>query len=373
MTTKSLYRRTVSPVAGKGKRRPRLLMPPIILAVIAFALSLGGLVRVSAMPAEARIQETWFAYSHELRLDYSARVRKGSVYASDTIGPDALLRTKAPGEPPVYRRVLVSQLTDRISISMPYVFKTDRPAEIKASYRVDGTMTVPGLWQKPYPMLSQKEITVTGTELSITDMTVEIPVKQLVGDIQKWIDEMRLSHDQLEIKLRPVVQVTVNGQREPINAGFAPEFTVLLRNPATVEVDEPKALTDSKSFVTTTVTSRTLSFFGRQFSLVLIRQVALIGLSLIAAALVVMMALQWLQRRAAGSGGLKRLGSSLVNASHFTVPPDAALVDVPDAQQLISLHLRTDRPVIQTREACYLVDGNTCYRLLLRAQHAADD
>lgn len=350
------YRPTVLP-----RRRARV--NGFLLVIVAFALSLGGLVRVSAMPAEARIQETWFAYSQEFRMDFSASVTKGSIYSNDVVKPEDLLRVKTPGEPPAYRRVLISPLTNSVRIAMPYRFKADRPAEIKATYRVDGTLTAPNLWQKPYPFIPQQEVVVNGTELTLSDLAVEIPVKKLVADTVKLIDELKLSHDQVEVKVRPVIQVTVNGQAQPVSAGVAPEFTVVIRNPATVEVDEPKVLTDDKSFTTTRVLDRTVTFLGIAMKLTTIRSVSLVALSVLAAALGIMLVLQWFQRRAKPRAGLQRLGSALIVASHFQVPADAALVDVPDVQQMIALHLRTERPVVKAGEAYYLVDGNTCYRL----------
>lgn len=361
----------VRPTLERSSEKRRRPVRSMLLALVAFVLSLGALVRVSALPAEARIQETWFAYSQDFRMNFSARVSPGSIYSSDRVGPDDLVRVKVPGEPPIYRRVLISQLTDSVRLEMPYTFKTDRPAQIKATYRVDGTLTAPNLWQRPYPFVAEKEATVTGTELTISDMTVEIPVKELTSQIQALIEKLRLSHDQVEVKIRPVVQITVDGQQQPIQAGVSPEFTVLLRNPATVEVDEPKTVTDSKSFTATKVLDRSVTVLGMTLRVSLIRQISLIALTLVAVALGIMVVLQWLQRRSKAAGDLQRLGSSLIAASHFSVPADAAVVDVPDVPQLIAVHLRTDRPVVQVGNTCYLVDGNTCYRLVLKQNESA--
>lgn len=340
----------------------------MLLAALAFILSLGGLVRVSALPAEARIQETWFAYSQDMRITYTAQVKPGSVYPGPTVAPEELLRVRAPGEPPTYRRVLVAQLTDTIRFSVPYSFRADRPSQITATYRIDGTLTAPNLWQRPYPLLPPRDVTVNGTELVIRDMEFHVPVGQLTADLQRLAEELRLSHDQLELRVRPVVELTVDGLREPVTAGYAPEFTVLIRNPASVEVDDPKVLNESKSLTSTRVSVRTMKIFGREVLLSTIRTASLIGLTIVALALSAMLVLQWMQRRARSVNDLRRLGNSLIPARHFTVPPDAAMVDLSDAQQLLALHLRTDRPVVQSGNAYYLVDGNTCYRFQARQE-----
>lgn len=345
------------------------------LALVAFILSLTSLVRVSAMPAEARTQENWFSYSEEMRMDFTAQVIPGRVYPGATVRAEELYQSKLPVDPPAYRRILVSKLTESIIMQFPYRFVADRPADITATYRVDGTLAANGLWRRPYPLLEAQQTRLTGTELILEPLTIQIPVREIVADMQALSDELRFGADQVEVKVRPVVQVQVAGLKEPVTAGFQPEFTVLLRgNDVSIEVDEPRLLTNNQTLSSTTVKPLYFELMGLQLPVGTVRTVAISGLTILALVLGAGMALQWLRRRAVPIQDLRRLGASLIEARTMELPPGAVVIEVQNLQQLVHIHLRTDRPVVRVGATCYLVDGSTCYRLTLpdEAAPAAD-
>lgn len=361
----STYRKTLAPTRARTKRRSAA---GLLLIGLGLVLSLGGIVRVSALPAEARIQETWFAYSQELSFDYTAKVTKGNIYASDTVSAEELLKVKIPVEPPVYRRVLLSQMTESITVKLPYRFTADRPANISASYRVDGQLVAANLWQRPYPLQAPKTISVTGTELTVNDLTVTIPIKAVLQELEATAERLKIGHDQVDLKIRPVIKVDVAGQQEPISTTLAPEFTVGIRGvKVAVEMDEPKRVDDSKQFTTTRVTPLTVRIFGQSLPLNAVRTGSIIFLTLLAAVLGGTLIVKWVKGRMELGADLGRLGTSLITARSFEMPADVAVVDVQNVSQLMSIHLRTDRPVVQVGDTCYLVDGSTCYRLQLRS------
>jgi len=359
-----------SPARSRARRRS---FGGFILIAIGLALSLGGIVRVSALPAEARTQETWFAYTQELNFDFTARVTQGDIYAGETVSAEELLKTRAAVEPPVYRRVLLSQLTDSITVRLPYRFTADRPATINASYRVDGLLVAANLWQRPYPLQEPKSISITGTELVLNDLVFTIPIREILQELDTKAQRLGLGHDQVDLRIRPVIKIDVEGQPEPVSAILTPEYVIGIRGiKVAIEIDEPKTVDDSKTFTATRVTPLTVRIFGQAISLSLVRTGSIVALTLLALVLGGVLIVKWVKGRMAQSADLTRLGSSLIVARSFDVPDGAALVDVQSVAQLVSIHLRTDRPVVQVGDTCYLVDGSTCYRLQVHQRNAGD-
>lgn len=70
-----MRRRRLRRALLKAPRR-RSAWPWLALSAIGFLLSLGVVVQVQAVPAEARTSETWYAYKQELSYDFTARVRE---------------------------------------------------------------------------------------------------------------------------------------------------------------------------------------------------------------------------------------------------------------------------------------------------------
>lgn len=351
---------------GKNRpKSPRTALGGLVLALTCFGLALALTVRVSAMPVEARTHEVWYSYRQELRYDFTAAVQAGSIYAASRVKADELLRTQLPIQPPVYKRVLLGKLTDSIAMTLPYSFTGDREKNIKLTYWIDGTLTAPGFWQKPFPFLGRQEVTHAGTDLK-RDLQVEIPVKKIMADMDTLARELEMRFDPLELRVRPVVNVEVEGLPEPVSASLGPEILIVFRGGETsIEIDEPKSFTDTNTFSSTRVTPVTVPILGKDFSVATLRQVALTALTVFTVLLGAVLLVQWLRRRAHVGEDLKRLGSALIVASGFELPGDVTVVDVHNVNQLINLHLQTDRPVIRVGSKCYLLDGSTCYRLLL--------
>ena len=129
-----------------------------------------------------------------------------------------------------------------------------------------------------------------------------------------------------------------------------------------VEVDEPRTVTDSQQFETNERVPLSVNLWGWTVPVALLRQVAYGALGLFALLVGAGLAARWLQRRRSAAPDLAKLGSGLIRASDFTPPAGVALVDVPHAEQLIHIHLQTERPVVQVGRSYYLLDGTTCYR-----------
>ncbi|MFZ5823187.1 MAG: hypothetical protein ACOY94_02395 [Bacillota bacterium] len=356
-------RRRSAPRGQGGPRGGRSPWSWLGASALLFLLSLGAVARVSAMPAEARTQETWFAYQQEMRYDFTARVKPGPIYSQDLVGAEDLVQQRLPVEPPAYRRVLVGPLAETLRITLPYHFRADRKAPIRATYQIDGEIRVPNLWRRQHQFLAPRTVTVEAAELRLNDLAVDIPVREIIAEVRAFSQELKIPHDQIEVRVRPTVQVEVEGQREPVSAKLAPELMVLVRSGGIgVEVDEPRTVTDSQQFETNERVPLSVNLWGWTVPVALLRQVAYVALGLFALLVGAGLAARWLQHRRSGAPDLAKLGSGLIRASDFTLPAGVALVDVPHPEQLIHLHLQTERPVLQVGGSYYLLDGSTCYR-----------
>lgn len=346
-------------------RRPGQALILLLAPLAALLLALGGLVRAYAMPAEARSQERWYAYSHQIAYDFTAHVTAGEIYPADQMRAPDLLRTRPPVDPPLYRRVLLSRLTESVTLSFPYTFEADRPGEIRATYWAEGTLTVPGLWQRPYALAPPRQLTVAGWSLSLGDFAVVIPVQEIIRDLERLTAEMRLNHDQAEVRVRPVIRVEVGGLQAPVAAEMTTDLVLAIRGVNhTLEVDEPRLVRESKSLEETRVTPATVTLLGRAHRVAAVRSWALGAISLCSLILAGILVYRRLRQPPDPDDLLDRLGSSLIRARSFEPPPGVALVDLAGVKQLLTLHLQTERPVVRTPAACFLVDGSTCYRLL---------
>jgi hypothetical protein len=345
-------------------RRPPSPMISLGLAAVAFALSLGAVIRVSALPAEARHREVWYSYQQDLSYSFTAQVVPSGIYPNATVAAEDLLRVRLPVDPPAYRRILVGKLTDSIRIDLPYKFSADRAAEMRATYRVEGMLSSTNLWQRPYPLMAEQEVRVNGTQLDLGQWHVDIPIKEIIAEIRQLSKSLEMGFDPVELKIRPVVSVEVAGQPEPVKTVLSPEITIQLRGgDMAVELDDPKVTSDGHTYDVTQVLPYTVSLLGYEVQVVTLRRVALIALGIFAGVLALMLVLQWLRRKTQLGEDLKRLGSALISAKGFEIPESATVVDVGSAEQMVALHLQTEKPVIQVGGTCYLQDGMTCYRL----------
>jgi hypothetical protein len=334
----------------------------------AFLLVLAMPATGKALPADAHETETWYSYKQDLSYDFTARVQQGAIYKADTVSPQELLQVKLPVDPPVTRRVLVSKLTDSIRLTFPYHFEADREAEIAVTYGVDATLTVPNLWTRPYPLLEPKSLTFKTDRVQIDEMTVEIPIKSILVELDQIGQSLKIGQDQAEVRVRPVVRVMVDGLREPVSTGLAPEVVINIRGAnAAVEIDEPRVAHDEKIMSVSRYVPPTVMIGPWKVETALLRQLGLTAATIVATVIALIMVVGWLRRRSSATAAedLKRLGASLVTARGLELPAGTILIDVWDVKQLIQVHLQTDRPVIKCTTHLYLVDGNTCYRMEL--------
>lgn len=341
-----------------GRRFPTLLL---LVSALGLVLSLGSVVGAYAMPVEARTAQPWYAYRASVGFDFTAHVKQGKFYGSTTIKPEDLMKIPGPTQPPVFRRVLISQFTDSIEVRVPYSFKADRPAPIQAKWRVDGTLMLPGIWQQPYPLLAQKEINVEGAEIAGVE-TFVIPVSEFFKDIERNRVQYNLAAEPFELHIKPVLDVEVAGLKEPVTMADAGEFVISVHS-GTMEIDDPRELNQEKSFAETLIVPITVPLFGSKVTVALIRQVSVIAL---AVCVIVAAGLAFGRRKKPDPKTLlQRLGPSLISARAIELPGDIATVDVRTAKELLQLHAQTERPVVRVGNTYYLQDGTTCYRLEL--------
>lgn len=346
--------------AKPAKRTP---LVGLAAALIAFGAALGATVHVSALPAEARTRETWYSYKQEFKYDFDARVQPGPIYTNSLVSSADLYRLRLPIDPPAYRRVLLGKLTDTVRFKLPFTFVADRPADMQVVYWVEGVLSAPGYWQKPYPLLAKQTLQLNTAEVDLRDLSVEIPVKKLIAETKDLQKAVNMMFDPLELRIKPVFQVQVNGLKEPVATEVGQEIVMIIRgSEAVLEIDDTRTATDSKTFATTVVVPNTVRLLGWEVAVATLRQFAIWALTVAAGVLGIGLLGRYFKRQR-GASELKRLGSSLIVARSFTLPADAAVVDVGTAQQLVALHLQTDRPVVRVGEVYYLLDGSTCYRL----------
>jgi|GEM_PF-2945356 len=336
----------------------------LAFSALLFFASLGAVIHVSAVPAEEQTQETWYGYRQEMRYDFTARVRPGPVYERDLVSSAELAQVKLPVDPPVYRRVLVGPMAESVRVTLPYSFTADRPGQLRVTYAVDGQISVPNLWRRPFPLLPPQSRRIEGAEVRLNDLVLEIPIGTILDQVKRFSEAEKVPFDQLEILLRPTVTVEVEGQREPIVATLAPEFLLQVRNGGVaVEIDEPRTVQDAKEYQVNERVPLAVRVWGREVPVARIQQGAYFLLGLFTLVLVGVLANRYLLGRTERSPAeaLRRLGGGLIRATEFDLPEGVAMIDVTRLEYLMHLHLQTERPVVQVGKTFYLLDGGSCY------------
>ncbi|HLO04918.1 MAG TPA: DUF5305 family protein [Symbiobacteriaceae bacterium] len=353
-------RQTKPPHQTSTERRP---WTTLLAGLALFFVSLSLVIHANALPAEAHITETWYSYKQQLAYDFQANVETGSIYKSSPIPAKDLLQLRLPTEPATYRRLTVAKLTDSLILSLPYRFTAEKDADIQVTYWIDGTFTVPNLWKRPYPFMERTVIQRHGKEVTLDQLQVEIPIKQLMAELAQLTQVTRINQEQAEIQIRPAFEVKVNGLREPVTAALAPEITLNIRGSNyAIEVDEPQTFRDGRNYEVNVVLPATVSLLGLQVEVNLLRQVLTTLAVIVGVVTAAVLAVHWLRKKNQDSYDIKRLGSQLITASKFEISYTAALVDLQSMKELLQLQVQMERPIIQVGKTYYLADENTCYR-----------
>lgn len=353
--------RQTKPLQTKGVSRSPWSMPIAGLAL--FLLSLTLVVQANALPVDAHITETWYSYKQDLTYNFQANLQTGSIYTKSPMPAIDLLQLRMPTEPPTYRRVTVAKLTDSLVLSLPYKFTADQEAEIQVTYWIDGSITVPNLWMRPQPFLAKQVAQTRGKEMSLDQLQVEIPIKQLMAELATLTEQTKINQEQAEIKVRPAFEVTVNGLREPVSAALAPEITMHIRGTNyAIEIDEPKTFHDEKSYQVQVFVPATVQILGLTVSVNLLRQLGTTLAVLFAAGTAAVLTIQWLRKKAQVTYDVKRLGAQLITADKFEVSYMSAIVDLQSMKELLHLQVQMERPIVQVGRTYYLTDETTCYR-----------
>ncbi|MDB4894058.1 MAG: hypothetical protein JWN15_320 [Firmicutes bacterium] len=346
-------------------RRAMLLM--LIVSVLAALLSLVSALGTYAQPVEARTTEAWYSYQSSVGFDWAADVQKGKFYPDTTMRPDQLISVKGPVEPPLFHRVLISKFTDALEVRIPYSFKADRPAPMNVKWRVDGTLRLPGIWEQQYPLMSPKEYTVSGAEASGTE-TLKIPIADLLADIEQT-RSLGILSEPMELQIKPVLEVTVDGLKQPVAVMNSPEFAVVVRA-STTEVDDARQSKVDKNYAEVKVVPISMKLVGLDVAVATVRQVSVVALLI---CLLVAAGILWFGRKKPDERSIRqRLGANLIVARGMELPADAAVVDVRTPKELIQLQHQADRPVIRVGSSYYLQDGSVCYRLSMPGEEGDD-
>ena len=333
-----------------------------LVSALALLLSLGTVLQTYAMPVEARTTESWFAYTSSVGFRFTTRVIPGKFYSQAQVKSDDLMQIKLPVEPAQYRRVIISKFADEVHLEIPYSFQADRSADVTARFGVDGMVIMPGIWQQAYPIQEHKELPVVDGKVH-GSATVTIPLRKLLADMEESRTAYGISLEPQEIRVKPVLDVSVGGLRQPVALQISPEFVISMRS-GTVELDEPRVVAQDKVLSETTVVPLVVNLLGQSMRVSTLRQVSMVAAGLFIALALVMVVLR---RKAVDDRTLiQRLGTHLVTISAFELPEGTAIADLQSARELLQLQAQTERPVMQVGWVYYLLDGTTCYRLSLK-------
>lgn len=303
------------------------------------------------------------AYQQEMRVDYEATVRLGYAYLSSPLKPEQLPSWQAQAEPRVIRRAVLYEVLDRLWFEVPWRVEYDRPVQSRGVLRIDGLLAVPRVWQKRIPLLQPTEVTSDGRLLAGQGRFV-LDMRHLRAEMQNALAAGGISPGSVDLQVRAELTWEAPGHGSD---SITHEFVVAIIGSSHVEIEEKQPVSASRTIRQTVMEPLTIATPLGQRTVEEVRRTSVnyvAGLLFPAGA-------AWLVVGAWGRIRLqpaaRRRLSGAVLAETIRIPHGAALIQVEALAEMVRLHAATEKPLIQTPGAIYLLDGPSCFYYTLQA------
>jgi signal peptidase I len=330
------------------------LLPFVMLAVLAFTRPS---TKLHAVPVP---------YKQSGRFSYSANATPGPAYPAD----------RAVTGDPLFTRVL-----NEVNLRFGYLFASAAKHSLSGKASLSATLTSTSGWNTTFPLGSTTYFRGDHGGVSAT-----LNLSSLQALIQSVEKTTKVSGS-YTLAIVPHVSVTGNLDHLPLSTTFSPllEFSVS-------ELEVKPTLGGGASSATTALSTATaftpsasssvpskgyqplfLSFKLARLSVATARSIALIGIAIVIASLVAMLALLRLRvlPRDEATSIRARYGHMIIPVGHITQPSATSVIDVADMEALVHVAEHYDRSILHETgaggEAFWVSDESGQFRYAIGA------
>jgi signal peptidase I len=330
------------------------LLPFVMLAVLAFTRP------------STKLHTVPVAYKQSGRFSYSADATPGPAY---------------PGNVAVTGDPLFTSVLHEVNLRFGYAFASAAKHSLSGKASLSATLTSTSGWNTTFPLGSTTYF--RGDHGGVSAALNLASLHALIQSVEKTTKVT----GSYTLTIIPHVSVTGNVEHLPMSATFSPllEFSVSeLEVKPTLGGSASSATTDlSKASVFTPSASGSvpskgyqplfLSFKVARLSVGTARAVALIGIAVVIAGLIAMLAFLRLRERPGdeASSIRARYGHMIIPVGHVTQPDGTSVIDVADMEALVRIAEHYDRSILHETtaggEAFWVTDESGQFRYAIGA------
>jgi hypothetical protein len=197
--------------------RSKFISSKIMLGVSILLLVLFSAIAFRTFTSPEHVNMVTYMNNIQQKTDYSYKIDviPSSLYPyGGTITPEHRIFTK---------------ITENLIVSISSMIRAEKPVLVEGSYKIIIKLVAEDLWEKEYNIIiSNQKINIEGTEISLINDAVRIPIHDILEYTQIMEQELGYSSDRYLISINPIIEGTIKAGNKSNPITSPPELTFSL-------------------------------------------------------------------------------------------------------------------------------------------------
>lgn len=197
--------------------RLKFISSKIMLGVSILLLVLFSAIAFRTFTSPEHVNMVTYMNNIQQKTDYSYKIDviPSSLYPyGGTITPEHRIFTK---------------ITENLIVSISSMIRAEKPVLVEGSYKIIIKLVAEDLWEKEYNIIiSNQKINIEGTEISLINDAVRIPIHDILEYTQIMEQELGYSSDRYLISINPIIEGTIKAGNKSNPIASPPELTFSL-------------------------------------------------------------------------------------------------------------------------------------------------
>jgi hypothetical protein len=197
--------------------RSKFISSKIMLGVSILLLVLFSAIAFRTFTSPEHVNMVTYMNNIQQKTDYSYKIDviPSSLYPyGGTITPEHRIFTK---------------ITENLIVSISSMIRAEKPVLVEGSYKIIIKLVAEDLWEKEYNIIiSNQKINIEGTEISLINDAVRIPIHDILEYTQIMEQELGYSSDRYLISINPIIEGTIKAGNKSNPIASPPELTFSL-------------------------------------------------------------------------------------------------------------------------------------------------